>query len=261
MSIYKKYIFGLLFILMASCTKKESIISEPDFLSNFKVNYSFPLKYISVKNFGAVGNGIADETLAFSKAQDYAYTNKMAIFIPNGFYKLNLELKFDSLFLFGENKPTVSNDSLINGAVIMGSINSKNKKNIEIDNLGVWSSSDAIVTGDGLGSQPLHQKYFNIALLGTGYFGYKHGFLCQSGSSVSVSNFNLNSFYHGIAIRASDVIIKNTEANKCGFTSIIVKSAAGGNENAKNVNIENVLITGDSTNVYARGGGYYYTIV
>jgi len=240
---------------MASCTKNEKSITEPDFSANFKVNYSFPLKYTSIKNFGAVGNGIADETLAFSKAQDYAYANKIAIFIPNGFYKLNLELKFDSLFLFGENKPTVSNDSLINGAVIIGSINSKNKKNIEIDNLGVWSTNDAIVTGDRLGSQPLNQKYFNIALLGTGYFGYKHGFLCQSGSSVSVYNFNVNSFYHGIAIRSSDVTIKNTEANKSGFTSIIIKSAAGGNENVKNVNVENVLIRGDSTNVYSRGGG------
>ncbi len=248
-------IFIIPFFLMASCTKNEKSITEPDFSENFKVNYSFPLKYTSVKNFGAVGNGIADETLAFSKAQDYAYANKIAIFIPNGFYKLNLELKFDSLFLFGENKPTVSNDSLINGAVIIGSINSKNKKNIEIDNLGVWSTNDAIITGDGLGSLPLYQKYFNITLLGTGYYGYKHGLLCQSGSNITISNFNVNSFYHGIAIRTSDVIIKNTEANKCGFTSIIIKSAAGGNENVKNINVENVLITGDSTNVYARGGG------
>jgi len=95
-------IFIIPFFLMASCTKNEKGIIEADFSENFKVNYTFPLKYISVKSFGAVGNRIADETLAFSKAQDYAYTNKVAIFIPNGFYKLNLDLKYDSLFFFGE---------------------------------------------------------------------------------------------------------------------------------------------------------------
>jgi hypothetical protein len=78
--------------------------------------------------------------------------------------------------------------------------------------------------------------------------------LCQSGSSINIQNITVTSFFHGIAIRTSDVYIKNTIANKCGFTSIVVKSAMGGNEFAQNVKIEDVILNGDSTNIYARGG-------
>lgn len=246
---YKQvYLFLIALVyLFISCSKDNNSKSS-------QVEYIVPAKYISVKNFGVIGDGKSDETAAFAKAQDYAYANKIALFIPNGYYKINLELKYDSLYIFGENKPIIRSNSLVNGAVIIGTINSKNKKFIQIENLGVWSQSDAIITGDDLGSKPLYQKYLNLELLGTGYFGYKHGLLCQSGSNINIENITVTSFFIGIAIRTSNVNIKNTIANKCGFTSIVVKSAMGGNEFAQNVNIEDVIINGDSTDAYSRGG-------
>ena len=247
----QKYTQNILLIiavtLIASCSKTDNTKSNQD-------AFMMPTKYVSVKNFGGVGDGKSDETAAFAKAQDYAYINKVALLIPNGYYKINLELKYDSLYIFGESKPVTRSDSLVNGAVIIGTINSKNKKSIHIENLGVWSQYDAIITGDELGSKPLNQKYANLELLGTGYFGYKHGLLCQSGSSINIQNITVTRFFHGIAIRASDVNIKNIIANKCGFTSIVVKSAMGGNEMAQNVKIEDVIINGDSTDIYSRGG-------
>jgi hypothetical protein len=246
----KKQIYLFLIALVClfiGCSKNNNSKSNQD-------AYIIPAKYISVKNFGVIGDGKSDETAAFAKAQDYAYANKIALFIPNGYYKINLELKYDSLYIFGENKPITRSDSLVNGTVIIGTINSKNKKFIQIENLGVWSQSDAIITGDELGNKPLYQKYLNLELLGTGYFGYKHGLLCQSGSNINIENITVTSFFHGIAIRTSNVNIKNTIANKCGFTSIVVKSAMGGNEFAQNVKIEDVIINGDSTDVYSRGG-------
>jgi hypothetical protein len=242
---YFLLIISILFIF--SCSKDNNSKSNQD-------GYIIPAKYISVKNFGVIGDGKSDETAAFAKAQDYAYANKIALLIPNGYYRINLELKYDSLYIFGENKPITRSDSLVNGTVIIGTINSKNKKFIQIENLGVWSHSDAIITGDELGNKPLYQKYLNLELLGTGYFGYKHGLLCQSGSNINIENITVTSFFHGIAIRTSNVNIKNTIANKCGFTSIVVKSAMGGNEFAQNVKIEDVIINGDSTDVYSRGG-------
>jgi hypothetical protein len=242
------YLFLIALVyLFFSCSKDNNSKSNQD-------AYIIPAKYISVKNFGVIGDGKSDETAAFAKAQDYAYTNKVALLIPNGYYRINLELKYDSLYIFGENKPITRSDSLVNGTVIIGTINSKNKKFIQIENLGVWSQSDAIITGDELGNKPLYQKYLNLELLGTGYFGYKHGLLCQSGSNINIENITVTSFFHGIAIRTSNVNIKNTIANKCGFTSIVVKSAMGGNEFAQNVKIEDVIINGDSTDVYSRGG-------
>jgi hypothetical protein len=242
-------IFSLIVLitLELSCSKNHDLTIDQDSLIT-------PTKYISVKSFGVVGDGIADETEAFAKAQDYARANKIALFIPNGYYKINLELKYDSLHIFGESKPITRSDSLVNGVVIIGSINSKNKKFIQIQNLGVWSQTDAILTGDGLGSDPLFQKYYNLELLGTGFFGYKHGLLCQSGSNINIHNIKVTKFFHGIAIRAGDVNIRNVIAINCGFTSIVVKSAMAGNEIVQNVKIDDVIIIGDSTDVYARGG-------
>jgi hypothetical protein len=245
--IHSIYLLIFFLIVSVSCSKnQDSKLGEDPLVT--------PTKFISVKYFGVIGDGIADETAAFFKAQDYAHANKIALFIPNGYYKINLEIKYDSLYIFGESKPITRSDSLVNGAVIIGTINSKNKKFIQVQNLGVWSQSDAILTGDGLGSSPLYQKYFNLELLGTGFFGYKHGLLCQSGSNINIQNMTVTKFFHGIAIRAGDVNIRNVIANNCGFTSIVVKSAMGGNEIAQNVKIQDVIINGDSTDIYARGG-------
>lgn len=44
---------------------------------------------VSVKDFGAVGNGIADDTAAIQAAIDASYTNyNKTVFVPNGIYKL-----------------------------------------------------------------------------------------------------------------------------------------------------------------------------
>ena len=41
---------------------------------------------ISVKDFGAVGNGVADDTAAIQAAIDYGFTNSKAVFVPSGTY-------------------------------------------------------------------------------------------------------------------------------------------------------------------------------
>ena len=44
---------------------------------------------VSVKDFGAVGDGVADDTAAIQAAIDAAYTNyNKTVFVPNGIYKL-----------------------------------------------------------------------------------------------------------------------------------------------------------------------------
>ena len=209
---------------------------------------------ISILEFGAIGNGVADETMAFENAQHYAYKNKVAIYIPSGKYKTNITVLYDSLQFIGQKQPEIGNDSLHNGVIVLGTINAKNKKYIKFSNIGIQTNNDAIVTGDGLGSLPLFQTYSNISIFGDGFFGYHHGILCQSGSEIKISNIKVKRFFHGIAIRTSNVTIENVIADHCGFTSIVVKSAAGGNEMVQNININNVTIKGDSLNVFERGG-------
>lgn len=43
---------------------------------------------VNVKDFGAVGDGVTDDTLAFKKAIDSAITNGKMVHIPKGIYAL-----------------------------------------------------------------------------------------------------------------------------------------------------------------------------
>lgn len=192
--------------------------------------------------------------LPLKKRSNLRIKNKVAIYIPNGKYKTNITVLYDSLQFIGQKQPEIGKDSLYNGVILLGTINAKNKKHIQFSHLGLQTNNDAIVTGDGLGNSPLFQAYSNISLLGDGYFGYHHGILCQSGSQISIRNIKVKRYFHGIAIRTSNVNIENVIATNCGLTSIVVKSAAGGNEMVRNVNINNVTIKGDSLKVYERGG-------
>ena len=47
---------------------------------------------VSVKDFGAVGDGVADDTAAFKRANDNL-KNKILL-VPNGIYKINEHLTF-----------------------------------------------------------------------------------------------------------------------------------------------------------------------
>ena len=45
--------------------------------------------FVSVKDFGAVGNGVADDTAAFQSAATYSSTNSVKVWVPDGNYKLS----------------------------------------------------------------------------------------------------------------------------------------------------------------------------
>lgn len=58
-------------------------------------------EYVSVKDFGAIGNGISDDTVFFQNALDSLFQNvdekyKKTLLIPNGTYVLNSDLRIPS---------------------------------------------------------------------------------------------------------------------------------------------------------------------
>ena len=49
--------------------------------------------WISVKNFGARGDGVADDYRALQDAIDFAYANDIyTVYLPNGIYKISYPL-------------------------------------------------------------------------------------------------------------------------------------------------------------------------
>lgn len=76
------------------------IYSESDFKRNFKDKLN---DWVSVKDFGAKGDGVTDDTEAIQKALAFVLTNGKNIFLPSGIYKVSDLLDVpDGVDLIGE---------------------------------------------------------------------------------------------------------------------------------------------------------------
>lgn len=61
---------------------------------------------VSVIDFGAVGDGVTDDTAAFVAAYDYAVANGKGLYIPAGTYRAYLVIKASNFTIFGDGSAT-----------------------------------------------------------------------------------------------------------------------------------------------------------
>ena len=244
----------ILFIAFWSCSKSTPpLASEPDVY--------FPC--VNIKDFGAVGNGLADDTHAFDLAMHIADSLKLPVYVPVGIYKARVQLSHDSLRIIGQRQPGAD---VTSGSIVLGLIDCNYKKYVSVENIGIDSRGQlratddaALTSGVYANSLVLHQQFKNISMIGDGYMAFKHGLLCSVGSDIIIRNVTVSLFYHGIAIRSSNVSIDSVYAYNCGFTSIVVKSDQGDNILTENVSINHVFIKGDPNDAYNRGGAVMIT--
>ncbi|HJV19235.1 MAG TPA: glycosyl hydrolase family 28-related protein [Sediminibacterium sp.] len=243
----------ILFIAFWGCRKSPPPIPEPDVY--------FPR--VNVKDFGAVGNGLADDTHAFDLAMDKANVLKLPVYVPVGIYKARVQLSHDSLRIVGQRQPGADVGS---GAIVLGLIDCNYKKYVSVENIGIDSRGQLLATDDAAltsgvytNSLVLHQQFKNISIIGDGYKTFKHGMLCSAGSDIIIRNVTVSLFYHGIAIRCSNVSVDSVYAYNCGFTSIVVKSDRGDNILTENVSINHVFTKGDPNDAYNRAGAVMVT--
>ncbi|MEY3079643.1 MAG: Pectate lyase superfamily protein, partial [Bacteroidota bacterium] len=64
----------LIFIFAWSCNKSNSFIK------------TIEIQKINVRDYGAVGNGISDDTQAFNLAMQKANSSHLPLYIPSGIY-------------------------------------------------------------------------------------------------------------------------------------------------------------------------------
>jgi len=67
---------------------------------------------VSVKDFGAIGNGTTDDTIAIQNAITYCYANNLDLYIPTGTYKLTTYLIWNGCNIYGDGE----GNTIINGA-------------------------------------------------------------------------------------------------------------------------------------------------
>lgn len=87
-------------------TGAQTVEYDPPFTGALTTGYTVADKleqYVSVKDFGAVGNGVADDTAAIQAAID-SQTGFLAVYFPTGIYKVTSQITIsdDRVMLYGD---------------------------------------------------------------------------------------------------------------------------------------------------------------
>ncbi|HWQ88287.1 glycosyl hydrolase family 28-related protein [Brevundimonas sp.] len=73
---------------------------------------------VSVKDFGALGDGVADDTSAIQAAIDYGLSSGAAIYAPSGNYKISDTLRFTDDVIFHGDGPARTRFYVVSAAVV-----------------------------------------------------------------------------------------------------------------------------------------------
>ncbi len=200
---------------------------------------------INVKNFGAVGDGVTDDTAAFLAAlQNNAeiYWSSSTIVVPEGTYKITQTLPFhDGLSFKGEGNATISYTG--SGALfqLRATANEElSKGGIGVQGLTLTGSSSATaidMTGNGGNSTSMNFTNLHISGFGNG-----------------ITAHNDNGQFDNTQPEFDSIAIRNIEFSNVG-TAIETHD-----NNASNWNIENISITGMSAGQIGlkfNGGGNF----
>lgn len=186
---------------------------------------------VSVKDFGAVGDGTTDDTAAIQAAID---SNSGEVYFPPGTYKTTSPLSFsNSVYLRGANKDfsIIRFYSTTAGASCIEATGSR----LFIEQLGIFSNS-----GKSDGNSLNGIKHVNATNNAVGYCGSK--------------NFRVEGF-SGNAIELQRAIfyrIENVFINNCG-AGVLVKRNSFGVDSTTTV-IDNAYISGCTNGVYLDNG-------
>lgn len=209
-------------------------------------------EWISVKDFGAVGNGITDDTVAIQKA----INTGLPILIPAGTYIINGTLTgVTNLKLQGQGvgqtilKNTVSNH-------IINFYGPTTYKNINIDGI----TFDINGIDSGIWAEYVTNFYVtNCEFLNNQYWGISVG--TQTGTSSAIINSNIvieNCIFYNSLLTYEPVLIFNSEdvtIRNCNFNN---PSPANCTSIGIYQNINNILV--DNCTFKNSISGIYYTI-
>jgi len=215
-----------------------TLIPKYDQGSTGAVNRPINLKlgeFISVKDFGAVGDGTTNDAAAFTAAfaAIVATGKKGVVYVPAGTYKINSSLSVDISFIsiWGESA-TLNFSSLTSGAALV--INSTVSP----------PYANAITSISGL------------QLIGNSTAGSVKGIQYTSSTGVahfSVDNCSINNFGVGESFESNSYLIshKNTDVWAC---TVGVQNLTGFTNNGENISYVGCTIFNNGTNVIQNNG-------
>jgi hypothetical protein len=231
---------------------------------NLKANKTF----LNVKDFGAVGNGVANDKAAIENAVAALPTQGGVIYIPNGVYysPSGYLISRDNVTVIGENMPRADNslNFLTGGTILQGGI-IIDGNNINVENLGAdfgITYSNARRSGSGGDGFVIHKVGLNgiiknisvknvIGLVRIGDFNDAqaafHAVLLEGIQFGSASNVVGIGGWFGIVLKATDFNATGLTARENDAASVYIKSnsyAPVARLNVSNINISNFSARG-----------------
>jgi len=188
----------------------------PPFVDSVATNVEAKLsQYVSVKDFGAVGDGVADDTAAIQAAIDEAN----GVFFPTGSYLVNAQIDLKSnLLLFGEGGSKIVLDTGVTPYVLRGSAtNNVTIRDLEIEGNGASGFSTVYITN------ATNVTVDNCVITKSGANAlYFVGCLFAKVQNCVLSN----NFYYGLEFR--DCVGCKAIANQCAANGDTGVATSGG---------------------------------
>lgn len=181
----RKFIIALLII---SC-----VISNNQVL--FGATTTTRVKEINVKNYGAKGDGITDDTLAIQKAIDVASAQKAVVLFPASTktYKISNHLTLRSNTSLSGYGATIFMPSQSNVSVMLYSHAKNYLSNVTIKGLKLKSINDRVGTGQYEGSKT----------------SYVEGISIWGISGLTIQDVTMENLYMGLKLERSNNELKN----------------------------------------------------
>jgi hypothetical protein len=185
---------------------------------------------VSVKDFGAVGNGTTDDTAAIQEAINaiVATASKGTLFFPAGTYKItsSLTINVSYVSIFGESA-VLNFSSLTSGAALV----------VNTTVSPAYSNSITFISGIKLIGNSTTGNVIGIQYTST-----------QDVSHISVDNCNINTFGVGESFETNSYLIshKNTDIWDC---TVGIQNLSGFANNGENISYVGGAIFNNGTNV------------
>jgi parallel beta-helix repeat protein len=197
---------------------------------------------VSVKDFGAVGDGVADDTVAFESAVAYSNASNVGIYVPAGTYNIDSIAILDNVSIIGENTNncTIYLQDGNNGAIF----NAADQDNITVENLtfdyNPVNNPGPPASGDAL-SAIVVGSYANIknckfvgciSYAVIGYGSYNKVYYCEFTKGAYTQRGACTWFTANTGANYNEICYNTASGLKFGF---LVEQASGGSVCTNNV--------------------------
>lgn len=201
--------------------------------------------YINVQTaFGAVGDGVADDTAALQAALDYTVSTGGCIYIPTGLYRVTSGLVATYVYtnVTAVTRPSIKGDGPGNSQILWDGANTPSVPIMKLQRL---DSSD----NNGLHANSVIEG-ISFGVLSAGKVGYASGLRLLKWSWIHVSDVFVSNLNVGIEL--NQVISSQFDNLKCyfnkyGLFSIGAPTSAATPVYANNANVFNACTVGNNT--------------